>query len=295
MVRICKLVIYYFLYQFLFTALIALPSTWIQIMNNGGDVSNFTPGETTITTTGLAMVLSGIAMIWHLIHFKYVKFNLKSFGEVSGKTIGLSIPLIVAGMLFINLCSEFIGLPDLMQDTFRAMSRNVFGIISITIMAPLVEELLFRGAIQGYMFKKGIKPLHAILIASAIFGIVHMNPIQIPFAFAIGLIFGWLYYRTGSVIPGIVGHFINNSIACIQMAVSTKEELNTTTIEWLGAGPTYALFALSLVVMIGMFLYLKKRLPDAPDYTSPSCHLEQSEDVLLSEIENSVNINEVNK
>ena len=277
MVRICKLVIYYFLYQFLFTALIALPSTWIQIMNTGGDVSNFTPGETTITTTGLAMVLSGIAMIWHLIHFKYVKFNLKSFSEVSGKTIGLSIPLIVAGMLFINLCSEFLGLPDLMQDTFRAMSRNVFGIISITIMAPLVEELLFRGAIQGCMLRKGIKPLHAILIASAIFGIVHMNPIQIPFAFAIGLIFGWLYYRTGSVIPGIVGHFINNSIACIQMAVSTKEELNTTTIEWLGEGPTYMLFALSLAVMIGMFLYLKKRLPAAPDYTSLSCHPEQCE------------------
>ena len=266
MVRICKLVIYYFLYQFLFTALIALPSTWIQIMNNGGDVSSFTPGETTITTTGLAMVLSGIAMIWHLIHFKYVKFNLKSFGEVSGKTIGLRIPLIVAGMLFINLCSEFIGLPDLMQDTFRAMSRNVFGIISITIMAPLVEELLFRGAIQGYMLRKGIKPLHAILIASAIFGIVHMNPIQIPFAFAIGMIFGWLYYRTGSVIPGIVGHFINNSIACIQMATLTEEEFNTKTIEWLGAGPTYALFAISLAVMIGMFLYLKKRLPAAPSY-----------------------------
>ena len=277
MVRICKLVIYYFLYQFLFTALIALPSTWIQIMNNGGDVSSFTPGETTYTTTGIAMILSGIAMIWHLIHFKYVKFNLKSFGEVSGKTIGLSIPLIVAGMLFINLCSEFLGLPDLMQDTFLGMSRNVFGIISITIMAPLVEELLFRGAIQGYMLRKGMKPLHAILIASAIFGIVHMNPIQIPFAFAIGLIFGWLYYRTGSVVPGIIGHFINNSIACIQMATLTEEEFNTKTIEWLGAGPTYALFALSLAVMIGMFLYLKKRLPAAPDYTSLSCHPEQCE------------------
>ena len=266
MVRICKLVIYYFLYQFLFTALIALPSTWIQIMNNGGDVSSFTPGETTYTTTGIAMILSGIAMIWHLIHFKYVKFNLKSFGEVSGKTIGLSIPLIVAGMLFINLCSEFLGLPDLMQDTFHGMSRNVFGIISIAIMAPLVEELLFRGAIQGYMSRKGMKPLHAILIASAIFGIVHMNPIQIPFAFAIGLIFGWLYYRTGSVVPGIIGHFINNSIACLQMATLTEEEFNTKTIEWLGAGPTYALFALSLAVMIGMFLYLKKHLPEAPSY-----------------------------
>ena len=280
--RICKLVIYYFLYQFLFTALIALPSTWIQIMNNGGDVSSFTPGETTYTTTGIAMILSGIAMIWHLIHFKYVKFNLKSFGEVSGKTIGLSIPLIVAGMLFINLCSEFLGLPDLMQDTFRAMSRNVFGIISITIMAPLVEELLFRGAIQGYMLRKGMKPLHAILIASAIFGIVHMNPIQIPFAFAIGLIFGWLYYRTGSLVPGIVGHFINNSIACIQMATMTEEEFNIKTIEWLGEGPTYALFALSFVGLIGMFLYLKKRLPEDPSYTQS--HPKQSE---ASEVINS--------
>ena len=275
--RICKLVVYYFLYQFVFTALIALPSTWIQIMNNGGDVSSFAPGEMTYTTTGIAMILSGIAMIWHLIHFKYIKFNLKSFSEVSGKTIGLSIPLIVAGMLFINLCSEFLGLPDLMQDTFLGMSRNVFGIISITIMAPLVEELLFRGAIQGYMLRKGMKPLNAILIASAIFGIVHMNPIQIPFAFAIGLIFGWLYYRTGSVVPGIIGHFINNSIACLQMATLTEEEFNTKTIDLIGEVPTYLLFAASLAVTIGMFLYLKKRLPEAPDYTSSSCHPEQSE------------------
>ena len=266
--RICKLVIYYFLYQFLVTAIIALPSTWIQIMNNGGDVSSFSSGETTITTTGIAMVLSGIAMIWHLIHFKYVKFNLKSFGEISGKTIGLSIPFIVAGMVFINLCSEFLDLPDMMQETFRGMSRNVFGILSITIMAPLVEELLFRGAIQGYLHQKGMKPLHAILIASAIFGIVHMNPIQIPFAFAIGTIFGWLYYRTGSLVPGIVGHFINNSIACIQMATMTEEEFNIKTIEWLGEGPTYALFAISFVGLIGMFLYLKKRLPAAPKYNT---------------------------
>ena len=266
MLRTIKLIIYYFLYQVLFTTIIALPSTWIQIMNNGGNVSSFTPGETTITTTGIAMILSGITMIWHLIHFKYVKFNLKSFGEVPGKTIWLSIPLIVAGMFFINLCSEFLGLPDLMQDTFLAMSRNIFGIISITIMAPLVEELLFRGAIQGYMLRKGMKPLHAILIASAIFGIIHMNPIQIPFAFAIGMIFGWLYYRTGSVVPGIIGHFINNSIACLQMATLTEEEFNTKTIEWLGEGPTYALFAISLAVMVGMFLYLKKRLPEAPSY-----------------------------
>ena len=266
MVRTIKLVIYYFLYQLLFTTLITLPSIWVELMNNGGDVNAFNGTETTTNTVGITMVLSGIAMIWHLIHFKYVNFNLKSFGEVAGKTIGLSIPLIVAGMIFINLCSEFLGLPDMMQDTFRAMSRNVFGIIAIAIMAPLVEELLFRGAIQGYLLRTGMKPSTAILIASAVFGIIHFNPAQIPFAFAIGLIFGWLYYRTGSVVPGMIGHFINNSIACIQMALLSKEELNTKTIDLIGEVPTYLLFAASLAVTIGMFLYLKKRLPAAPSY-----------------------------
>ena len=266
MLQTIKLVIYYFLYQMLFTSLVTLPSIWNQLMQNGGDLTAYTEAETSTNTIGLTMVLSGIAMIWHLIHFKYVKFNLKSFIEIPSRLIWLSIPFIVAGMLFLNLCSEFLGLPDLMQDTFLAMSRNVFGIISITIMAPLVEEFLFRGAIQGHLLRKGMNPWAALFIASAIFGIIHMNPIQIPFAFAIGLIFGWLYYRTGSLVPGIVGHFLNNSIACIQMATLTKEDMNTTTIEWLGEGPTYALFALSFVVLIGMFLYLKKRLPAAPEY-----------------------------
>ena len=266
MLQTIKLVIYYFLYQMLFTSLITLPNIWSQLMKSGGDLTSYTEAGSSTNILGLSMVLSGIAMIWHLIHFKYVKFNLKSFGELPSKIIWLSIPFIVAGMLFLNLCSEFLGLPDLMQDTFLAMSRNVFGIISITIMAPLVEELLFRGAIQGHLLRKGMNPWAALFIASAIFGIIHMNPIQIPFAFAIGMIFGWLYYRTGSLVPGIVGHFLNNSIACLQMATMTKEDLNTMTIEWLGEGPTYALFALSFVVLIGMFLYLKKRLPAAPKY-----------------------------
>ena len=266
MLQIVKLIIYYFIYQVLFTAIVTLPTIWTQLMNNGGNTDSFTGIETTINATALGMVLSGIAMIWHLIHFKYVQFSLKSFNEVPGKAIALSIPFLLAGMVFVNLCSEFLNLPDHLQDTFLGMSRNVFGILSITVMAALVEELLFRGAIQGHLLRKGMKPLHAILISSAIFGIIHMNPIQVPFAFAIGLIFGWLYYRTGSLVPGIIGHFINNSVACIQMATMTKEEFNTKTIEWLGEGLTYTLFIASLAIMIGMFLYLKKRLPEAPIY-----------------------------
>lgn len=219
-----------------------------------------------ISILSIANIVPGLLVLWHLIHFNYVKFNRETFSEVPSKTIWLSIPFIIASMFVFNLLSEFIDLPNLMEETFLGMSRNVFGIISVTIMAPLVEELLFRGAIEGHLLRQGKSPVSAILISALIFGIVHINPAQIPFAFAIGSIFGWLYYRTGSVVSGIVGHFLNNSVATIMMATQTKEEFNTKTVEWLGEGPTYALFAVSLIVMIGMFLYLKKRLPAAPDY-----------------------------
>ena len=267
MLRTIKLTIYFFLYQALFSMLFLwVECDWdfIRLINTMKTGQAIVPS---VTNLSLSVILSGIAMIWHLIHFKYVKFNLKSFSEVPSKTIWLSIPFIVSSMVFINLCSEFLNLSDNMQDIFRSMSRNLLGILSITIMAPLVEELLFRGAIQGHLLRIGMKPLYAILVSSLVFGVVHGNPIQIPFAFSFGLILGWLYYRTGNLAISIIGHFINNSIACIQMATLTEEEFNTKTIEWLGEGPTYAIFALAFVVMMGMFLYLKKHLPDTPSYT----------------------------
>lgn len=250
MTCVVKLILYYFLYQLLLT----FP------VNLAVEVCHFPA----INATGLTMILSGVLMIMHLLRFGYVDFGWKSLGEVSVKTVLLSLPFLLAGMFFFNLCSEFVPLPNWMEDTFMGMSRNVFGILSIAVMAPLVEELLFRGAIEGHLLKQGKRPAVAIFVSALLFGLVHINPAQVPFAFAIGSLFGWLYYRTGSVMPGIIGHFLNNSIAVVTMAVQTPEELGVRTVDWLGKGPTYALLLLSAVVMVGMFLYLKKNLPPAP-------------------------------
>lgn len=250
MTCVVKLILYYFLYQLLLT----FP------VNLAVEVCHFPA----INATGLTMILSGVLMIMHLLRFGYVDFGWKSLGEVSVKTVLLSLPFLLAGMFFFNLCSEFVPLPNWMEDTFMGMSRNVFGILSIAVMAPLVEELLFRGAIEGHLLKQGKRPAFAIFVSALLFGLVHINPAQVPFAFAIGSLFGWLYYRTGSVMPGIIGHFLNNSIAVVTMAVQTPEELGVRTVDWLGKGPTYVLLLLSAVVMVGMFLYLKKNLPPAP-------------------------------
>jgi lipopolysaccharide export LptBFGC system permease protein LptF len=63
-----------------------------------------------------------------------------------------------------------------------------------------------------------------------------MNPAQIPFATLLGMIFGWLYYRTGSMLPGIVGHILNNSLACINMVLygnaTIEEQMSTPLAMW---------------------------------------------------------------
>lgn len=261
--RAIKLVLYYFAYQLAFTFIVGLPASFIKAINevSGNDSLAYAAGKNVASMTGITMVLAGIAMIWHLLHFKYVKFSKESWTEVPIKTILLSIPFIVAAMFTFNIASEFIELPNIMENTFIGMSRNIFGIIAIAIMAPLVEELLFRGAIEGHMLKTGKKPKTAVFLSALIFGIIHINPAQVPFAFCIGLVFGWLYYRTGSVIPGMIGHFLNNSIATVIMATSTKEEMNQKTVDMIGTTPTYLLLLLALVIFIGMYFYLNKHLP----------------------------------
>lgn len=261
--RAIKLVLFYFAYQLGITYLIGFPIGFIKAINNtsGTESIAYAAGHNVAGMTGILMVLAGIAMVWHLIHFNYVKFNKATWNEIPVKTILLSIPFIVAAMFIANIASETIELPNWMEDTFIGLSKSFFGLVSIVIMAPLVEELLFRGAIEGHFLQEGRTPKMAIFLSALIFGIIHINPAQVPFAFFLGLIFGWLYYRTGSVVPGMVGHFLNNLIAAIGIATSTKEELSQKTVDLIGTWPTYILFAIAIVVFIGMFFYLNKHLP----------------------------------
>ena len=146
--------------------------------------------------------------------------------EVSKKIILLCIPLLLSAQFIAGILNEALDLTDTNQELFISMSHNIFGVLSIAIVVPILEEFLFRGAIEGHLLRKGWSPKWAILVSALIFGIIHGNPAQIPFAFLIGLLFGWLYYRTGSLVPGIVGHIINNSFGAWTMFTATREELS---------------------------------------------------------------------
>lgn len=80
--------------------------------------------------------------------------------------------------------NEALDLTDTNQELFISMSHNIFGVLSIAIVVPILEEVLFRGAIEGHLLRKGWSPKWAILVSALIFGIIHGNPAQIPLHFS---------------------------------------------------------------------------------------------------------------
>ena len=107
-------------------------------------------------------------------------------------------------------------LPNWAEDEFEAILGNRWGFISVALLAPVSEEIVMRGAVLKSLLKSSrLSSWGAIAISAVLFALVHMNPVQMPHAFLIGLLLGWMYWRTGSIIPGIAYHWINNSAAVI--------------------------------------------------------------------------------
>lgn len=86
--------------------------------------------------------------------------------------------------------------------------------IGALIIAPIFEEILCRGILlEGLLLRN--KPYISIVISASMFSLMHRNLVQIPNTFFMGLIIGWVYYKTRSVIPCIFAHFINNLLPTI--------------------------------------------------------------------------------
>lgn len=149
---------------------------------------------------------------------------------------------------------ERLDLPDNLGDELDDVGGTFLGLISIGVLGPIAEELLFRGAVLGSLLEwRPIRsmPWIAILLSAALFSLAHMNPAQMPGTIAIGLLYGWLVYRTGSLLPGIVGHVFNNSLICI-LSMLPEDENDPETFSGMFSSPFLEFLAVagSLIVCI---------------------------------------------
>lgn len=87
--------------------------------------------------------------------------------------------------------------------------------ITIAIIAPIVEEILFRGIILQGLINYGYKKWNSLIFSSFMFGVLHVNFWQVISACILGVIIGWIYINSKSLILSIVLHLINNLIICL--------------------------------------------------------------------------------
>lgn len=130
-----------------------------------------------------------------------------------------------AAMLSIGfiLPAEFIyeriqlEMSDNMVELFSGIMKQPLGYLILGILAPITEEIVFRGALLRVLLETfgHQKRWIAIVISALIFAVIHGNVAQGTHAFIGGIALGWLYMRTRSVLPGIVLHWVNNLIAYI--------------------------------------------------------------------------------
>ncbi len=103
--------------------------------------------------------------------------------------------------------------PELKHILTQTPSPGVF-VFAAVIIAPLVEEIFFRGFLFAGL-KKRFAWTKAMLISSGLFALLHLRLLAVPPIFILGLIFAYLYQKSGSIWPGVLIHALVNALAVI--------------------------------------------------------------------------------
>lgn len=185
----------------------------------------------------------------------------------TGETLGyVLIVLMLQQVSFI--CSIFMsnilydcGLQVTTQNYVYEHTPSVYivDIIAAVILAPIGEELIYRGVVLRCTAK--VSQRFAIFFSAFIFGIMHGNPYQFVLGFLIGIPLAMVTIKTGSIIPAIICHMVNNAVASFP-----------TVIEYFSEDLSYAaaLICIPVFLVIGIValsLKLSAGEMKMPEYT----------------------------
>lgn len=217
------------------------------LMTDSFDMS----GEKLITISAISSIITIIVFV--AAKWTPVKRILqgKKLRESAYWSAILAVSIIIPSMLLEALIPEA-WKKDILEDVFKMILQSPWGYLQIGILAPIAEEIVFRGAIQrtaaNYFEEKGVKNFKwkAILLSAVLFAIIHGNPAQIPHALLMGVLLGWMYSRSGSIIPCVIVHWINNSIGFAQYFLF-PESYDMTAIELFASEPVWRIMAWTLL------------------------------------------------
>lgn len=174
------------------------------------------------TLTGMAMAIVFTTGLYLIV----LKPRKQSWKEVGCRPFAVRHWLDIAVWMFILIAASVLLV--IVMDLFGVSTANskteslqsqltvahfLIAFASASIVSPIYEEIFYRGFLYRFFSSRyGVWP--GMLISSAIFTFVHIPTFNtLPVNFVSGMVFAWIYQKTGSVIPAIVMHGLFNGIA----------------------------------------------------------------------------------
>jgi membrane protease YdiL (CAAX protease family) len=149
---------------------------------------------------------------------------------------------------------------DIVQEQMKQLTGGPvwLSLLTTAVLAPVFEEWLCRGEVLRGLLRK-MAPGKAIALSALFFAVLHLNPWQALNAFVLGCLFGYVYYRTGSLWLTMLMHFANNALSFALMKIPSVEAEESMV----GLMPVwgYVLLILAGLALAGLFLWALGRIP----------------------------------
>jgi uncharacterized protein len=173
--------------------------------------------QSMLSLLGVVFVAGGMAVAVAVAPMGMAALPALGFRAVDWRLVILS----ALGTMALSIAVSQIGpSPEGVKDAMRVASDPRWFLASLLILAllaPMVEELIFRGLLFGWLEGRW-GPRVAVAVSTAGFAVAHYEPAHIILVLPLGLLFGWLRWRTDSILPSLFSHMANNSMAVIAAA-----------------------------------------------------------------------------
>ena len=188
-----------------------------------------------------------------------VPLDSNNFGRLGGWKMGLIVSVATMATAFITepVSTLLPEMPEVLKQALEQVTEGPLwvSLLSVSVFAPLFEEWLCRGLVLRGLLRK-MNPFGAILISAAFFAVLHMNPWQAIPAFVLGVLFGYVYYKTGSLKLTMLMHCVNNTMAVVLSRIPSLSEAETL-MEVMSPWAFSGVFAACVVFVAAALVVLK--------------------------------------
>jgi hypothetical protein len=141
-----------------------------------------------------------------------------------GGLAGALAQLVLIPLLYWPLLDLLDKTPDDLDDVAQGLTDRVNGpldvvllVLIVGVMAPVFEEIFYRGLMQRALLKRGLPGAAAVGITAVVFAATHFQLLQLPGLVVAGLVFGILAHRSGRLGPAIAAHLVFNMVTVVSL------------------------------------------------------------------------------